>query len=218
MGETLGSAPGIRSPCRYFPHRALVSRPDEGWADTPSASIGTARAAYRREKETAETAIREASQAMKDADKVYLDAISERDDAKKATSRVAHSEASQALRDAREAEKAALQRLREIERSAKAAYLEALERANTAYDEATQSATDAWMESQREARQARQTEVMQETMNAAVAALEAARSRAADAYIAAYANPGPDLYRDIAGYDKDIVLKMALAERELCPD
>ena len=47
---------------------------------------------------------------------------------------------------------------------------------------------------------------------------EAARERAIDAYVSAYANPSPGLYRDVAGYDRELVLKMALAERERCPE
>ena len=48
-------------------------------------------------------------------------------------------------------------------------------------------------------------------------AYEAARERAVDAYMSAYANPGPGLYRNVEGYGKVLVLKMAIAEREFCP-
>lgn len=46
---------------------------------------------------------------------------------------------------------------------------------------------------------------------------ESARERAVDACITAYANPGPDLHREVAGYDRELVLKMALDEHSDCP-
>ena len=60
-------------------------------------------------------------------------------------------------------------------------------------------------------------EAMRIDVQAISAPLEAAKSRARDAYIAAYENPAPDLHRETAGYDHDLVLKMARAEREFCP-
>ena len=57
-----------------------------------------------------------------------------------------------------------------------------------------------------------------QALEAATPIYEAARERAIDAYVSAYANPSPELYRDVAGYDRELVLKMALAERERCPE
>ena len=58
---------------------------------------------------------------------------------------------------------------------------------------------------------------MRNDVQAISAPLEAAQLRARDAYIAAYENPAPDVHRETAGCDRDLVLKMARAERELCP-
>ena len=57
-----------------------------------------------------------------------------------------------------------------------------------------------------------------QALEAATPIYEAARERAIDAYVSAYANPSPGLYRDVAGYDRELVLKMAIAEREHCPE
>ena len=33
-----------------------------------------------------------------------------------------------------------------------------------------------------------------------------------------YENPAPDVRRDTAGYSRAVVLKMAMAERRVCPE
>ena len=57
-----------------------------------------------------------------------------------------------------------------------------------------------------------------EAYQAARTAYEAARTHAEDAYIAAYENPTPKTRRDTTGYSRAVVLKMAINERQLCPE
>ena len=85
--------------------------------------------------------------------------------------------------------------------------------------EAGRSDDEAWEMGRKAARERGQAlkEAMRIDVQAISAPLEAAQSRARDAYIAAYENPAPDIHRETAGHDRDLVLKMAKAEREFCP-
>lgn len=102
--------------------------------------------------------------------------------------------------------------MRDVEASASADFVQAMDAASAAHDEAVFAAHRALEQAMRAAQA-----IYDEATAAAQIPRESARERAVDAYIAAYANPGPDLHREVAGYDRDLVLKMALDEREACP-
>ena len=97
-----------------------------------------------------------------------------------------------------------------------AKYQRAIKAADHTYRQAREAAEAAHSQAVEAADQ-----IYQQARTQAIAlarpAYEAARERAVDAYISAYANPGPGLYRNVEGYDKELVLKMAIAEREFCP-
>ena len=48
-------------------------------------------------------------------------------------------------------------------------------------------------------------------------AVDNAREELVSGWIKAYANPGPNSFRDVEGYASRLVFKLAVAERELCP-
>ena len=104
----------------------------------------------------------------------------------------------------------------DAEREATYTYARQVEKAAK---EAGRSNVEAWEISGKAARERVQAlkEAMRIDVQALDTPLEAAQSRARDAYIAAYENPAPDIHRETAGHDRDLVLKMAKAERELCP-
>ena len=99
-----------------------------------------------------------------------------------------------------------------VEASASADFVQAMAAAGAAYEEALMARHRAIDQALRAAQA-----IYDEATAVAQVLRESARERAVDAYIAAYANPGPDLHREVAGYDRDLVLKMALDEREACP-
>lgn len=104
----------------------------------------------------------------------------------------------------------------EAEREATYTYGRQVEKAAK---ETGRSDDEAWEMGRKAARERVQAlkETMRIDVQAISAPLEAAQSRARDAYIVAYENPAPDVHRETAGYDRDLVVKMARAERELCP-
>ena len=61
-------------------------------------------------------------------------------------------------------------------------------------------------------------EMRTKALEPAIPAYKEAANRLIDAYVAAYANPGPGLTRDVAAYDKELVFTMAESQRQLCPE
>ena len=61
-------------------------------------------------------------------------------------------------------------------------------------------------------------EMLRSALAPSVPSYEEAISHRIHAYVAAYANPGPGLQRDVSGYDKELVFTMAESQRRLCPE
>ena len=173
-----------------------------------------------REAEHAQEAARVHFEQVKDeADHVWLDALNAGDEAGKEAGK----EAAKAMR---EAAGAALREAREAERAARAHYQEVAAQASTTLY-ATRAAAlaelnrfhEAAFRAENNQRQAIRDAFAEDVpLQEAIAAYETARAVAGDAYIAAYENPTPDTWRDTAGYSRTVILKMAVSERQLCPD
>ena len=199
MLPTKGIAKAYKSP--MMP----IGGPRELAGRRPRMLIGNAAAVYEK-----------ASQA-------HMDALNARprdkaaQDATLATLQQAKQARIAANRQIRARDPATVARYKRAKEAAEVAERRALEAADRAYREAKETADAA-------ARQAQETaeliyqQARIRALEVATPIYEAARERAIDAYVSAYANPSPELYRDVAGYDRELVLKMALAERERCPE
>ena len=116
---------------------------------------------------------------------------------------------------------------------ARNAYIQARERAWATYWQAEKDASDQywkdmkWANTEKEFDRADAAErerlkqaaaKKQEDLAPARPVLVAAESKRQDAYIKAYENPAPSTHRDTTGYSRAVVLKIALTERQLCPE
>ena len=169
-----------------------------------------------REAEHAREAAREQFEQVKDeANHAWMDAVNAGDEAGKEAANAMREAAAAALREAREAESAA-----------RAHYQEVAAQASTTLSATRAAALAEWDRIREAARQAEdnQRHAIRDALaedvplQEAIAAYETARTVAEDAYIAAYENPTPDTWRDTAEYSRTVILKMAVSERQLCPD
>ena len=179
--------------------------------------------AEKARKEAAENAWRNAKAVEETRYQARIDALNvrPRDKAAEDASLVALQQAKQARiaagRLSRVRDPAAVARYERAKETAESAERRALEAADRAFREAKEAADAAARQAQETAELTYQ-QARTQALEAATPIYEAARERAIDAYVSAYANPSPELYRDVAGYDRELVLKMALAERERCPE
>ena len=197
-------------------YRLAIAQAEEAYDAAP---VVVPLAALREAEHAREAARVHFKQVNDEADHVWLDALNAGDEAGKE----AGMEASKAMR---EAAGAALREAREAERAARAHYQEVAAQASTTLY-AARAAALAELNRFREAAFRAENNQQNAIRDAfaedvprqeAIAAYETARTVAGEAYIAAYENPTPDTWRDTAGYSRTVILKMAVSERQLCPD
>ena len=216
--------------------QAAKARAEDG-ARAPQGEEEAAREAYRLAIAQAEeahdaasvvplAALREAEHA-REAARVHFEQVKDEADHAWIVAMNAGDEAGkQAAKAMREAAAAALREAREAERATRAHYQEVAAQASTTLY-ATRAAAlaelnrfhEAAFRAENNQRHAIRDAFAEDVpLQEAIAAYETARTVAGDAYIAAYENPTPDTWRDTAGYSRTVILKMAVSERQLCPD
>jgi len=154
-------------------------------------------------------------QTMRDLDQAWLKAMDKGDKAGMRAAQEAKAEASAAFRDADEEARGASRRHVETKHAAERAFLARSWSAHEAFDRAVEAAEAAERGRLQAAAEAAEKS---ESVQAARLAFATPRAGAEDAYIAAYQSPAPHLTRETEGYSRAVVLKMAIAERELCPE
>ena len=157
-------------------------------------------------------------QTMLDLDQAWLKAMDKGDKAGMRAAQDAKAEASATFRAADEESRAASRRHVEATHAAERTFLARSRGAHEAFDR-TVEAVEAGEAAERGRLQAAAEAAEEsESVQAARAAFAAARAGAENAYIATYQNPAPNLTRETEGYSHAVVLKMAISERQLCPE
>ena len=151
-------------------------------------------------------------QTMRDLDQAWMRAMDKGDKAGMRAAQEAKAEASAAFRAADDEARGASRRHVQAKHAAERAFLARSRGAHEAFDRAVEAAEVA------ERGRLQAAAEKSESVQAARAAFTAARAGAEDAYIVAYQNPAPNLTRETEGYSRAVVLKMAISERELCPE
>ena len=212
-GGWRAGAPGGEEAAREA-YRLAIAQAEEAHDAAPVVPL----AALREAEHAREAARVHSKQVNLEADHAWLDAVAGDEAGKEAGI-----EASKAMR---EAAGAAFREAREAERAARAHYQEIAAQASTTLY-ATRAAALAELNRFHEAASRAENNQRHAIRDAfakdvplqeAIAAYETARAVAGDAYIAAYEKPTPDTWRDTAGYSRTVILKMAVSERQLCPD
>ena len=152
---------------------------------------------------------------MVDADQDWLAAMDNKDQAGMDAAKERKAQAAAAYATAQQSDGGAGERYRQASAAARAQFVVAQAAALEEKEKAMRAVTHL----ERERLKAAELKAEQnEEYQSALAAYETARTQAGNAYIAAYQNPTPDTHRDTAGYSRAVVLKVAIHERQLCPE